>query len=397
MRILAMTFARRPSNSAAPEIRMRTGSAFRRTRLPLASIAGIAISVWLAVLPAVAVAACDKDPECGDPTAWSGFDRVVLKQSSPGSLGVLEWRASFDHAAIDASIDTEMRGSGGAMKGTVALLGGQIMMSKGLKLEPGYEIDALDAPVLSMKLLMIVLGRVFPKGPAEISGPRRIDRTDKIGIKYATSSASGYIPAPWRVKGKVTRLPSGNVTFGLALTFPIEQKGKRSKTVTMNMAGELGIRGRPVFLDADLLEGWTTYGLGPREVKEAGRTILDYGATPDQGTRYKTIGDVRAFIAAENHPGYKDATKDFTGFWKEKCEQAYGLQIMHQGSEGKYSIVFCGPGGCGKPSEVRPTFITGDKRWEVVSEDELIEIGRSGDRETYRRCTKETNPILEYK
>ena len=43
----------------------------------------------------------------------------------------------------------------------------------------------------------------------------------------------------------------------------------------------------------------------------------------------------------------------------------------------------------------RPTFITGDKHYEVVSEDELIVSW--GSRETYRRCTKDTNPVLKYK
>jgi hypothetical protein len=321
----------------------------------------------------------------------------VLNQSSLGSPEVVEWKASFDHETNDMLIDTNVRGSSTSMTGSIAMVGGRIMLSKGLKLDPGYEIDSLDSPVLSIKLVMIVLGRVFPGGPAEVIGHKDIDRTDKIGIKYASPSASGYIPAPWVVKGKVQKFAEGNVTFDLALTFPGEQGDKTSKTYTMKMIGELSMLEHAVFLDTDLLDGWKTYGLGPRKMKQAASTIIDYGATPEQVASYQTIGDIRAFIASENHPGNKDSTKDFTGFWKEKCDQAFGLQIMHQGNEGKYSVVFCGPGGCGETSESRLTFITGDKLWEVVNEDELVQIGRSGDRETYYRCTKETNPVLKYK
>ena len=359
--------------------------------------------VWISLMtislvsPLPTGAACDKDPECGDPTAWAGFTRVVLKQSSLDSPDVVEWKASFDHETNDILIDTDVRGLSTSMTGSIAMVGGRIMLSKGLKIDPGYEIDALDAPVLSIKLVMIVLGRVFPNGPAEVLGSQDIDRTDKIGIKYATPSASGYIPAPWVMKGKVQKVTGGNVIFDLALTFPVEQGDKKSSTYMMKMTGELSMLDHAVFLDTDLLSGWETYGLGSRQIKQAASTILDYGATPDQGVRHQTIGDIRAFIAAENHPGSKDSTKNFTGFWKKKCEQAFGLQIMHQGNEGKYSVVFCGPGGCGDPSESHLTFITGDKRWEVVSEDELVQIGRSGDRETYYRCTKETNPVLKYK
>ena len=358
----------------------------------------IALMGFFLSLPLLGEAACDKDPECGDPTAWSSFTRVVLKQTSSGTSEMMEWRASFDHETNDMLIETETRGSKISTIGSIGLVGGQVMLSKGLKLEPGYEIDALDAPVLSIKLVMIVLGRVFPKGPAEVSGLREIDRTDKTGIKFATPGASGYIPAPWRLKGKVRKLTGGTVTYDLALTLPAEQKGKKSSTTySIRMTGELGMRTHAVFRDSDLLEGWTTYGIGPIQIKQEASTVLDYGATPNNGTSYKTIGDIRAFIAAENHPGFKDSTKDFTGFWKEKCDQAFGLQIMHQGNEGKYSIVFCGPGGCGNPSESRLTFITGDKRYQVVSEDELVEIGQSGKRETYHRCTRETHPVLEYK
>jgi hypothetical protein len=367
------------------------------TRFTVFRRACVSLVVLLLASPLSIEAACNKDPECGDPSAWAGFTRVVLRQSSPGSAEAVEWVASFDHKALDASIDTVTHGSSKPMAGTIALVGGQVMLSKGLKLESGYEIDALDGPVLSIKLLMIVLGRVFPKGPEEVAGVRNIDRRSTIGIKYATPSASGYIPAPWNVKGPVNKLADGQVTFKIALTFPLEQKDKKNGTYTINMSGRLSVLGRPVFLDSDSLDGWTTYGIGPQELKQGANTTFDYGAEPNEATRYKTIGDIRTFIAAENHPGFIDATKDFTGFWKQKCEEDFGLQIMHYGSDGKYSIVFCGPGGCGDPSQSRLTFITGDKRHEIVSEDELIEINRSGDRETYYRCTKDTHPVLNYR
>jgi hypothetical protein len=338
----------------------------------------------------------EKDPECGDPTAWSRFTRVVLKQSSPNSTDYTIWKASFDHQRNDILIETNSKTEDNATEGSIAMVGGRIMLSKGLKMESGYEIDYLDSPVLSIKLLMIVLSRVFPGGPADVAGMVTIDNKDKTGIKYATPSASGYIPAPWSVKGKITKNSENNLTYEIALTLPINQKKDGNQTYTLQMAGELNMLNHAVFLDSQSLSGWTTYGLGPRKIKQQEGTILDYGATSSEEETYKIIGDIRAFIAAENHPGHRDTTKNFTGFWKEKCEQAFGLQIKPYGNDGKYSVVFCGPGGCGEPSESRLTFITGDKHWEVIDEEKLIQIGRSGDREIYIRCTKETNPVLKY-
>lgn len=347
--------------------------------------------------PALASASCGNDPECDDVSAWAAFTRITLRQSVSGSDEAIEWLGLFDHKALDVSIDIATHGTKEPMAGTVGLVGGHVMLTKGLKLQPGYEIDALDAPVLSMRLVMILMKRVFPKGPDQIMGPTNVDHTGRVGIKYATPSASGYIAAPWYVKGKVSRVADGTLPFELALSFPVQQQDKQVSSLTIDMKGELAVLGRPVFRDTDSLEGWTTYGLGPQQTKQGSSTILDYGAKAQEDARYRTIGDIRAFIAAENHPGTRDATKDFTGFWKKKCDEPFGLQIKHYGDEGKYSIVFCGPGGCGDPSQSRLTFITGDKRYEVVSEGELIEIARSGDREIYYRCTKDTSPVLKYR
>lgn len=348
-------------------------------------------------MPLVAGAACDPDPECDDPAAWASFTRVVLKLTAGDSDAGAVWHASFDQETMDALIESEMHGPDIAQKGTIALVGGRIMLSKGMELKPGYEIDALDAPVLYIKLAMIVLGRVLPDGPEAISGHRDVDLTDTTGIKYATMSASGYIPAPWQVQGRVERDAGGSVTFDLALTYPLEQADGEGGTYTMHMNGTLAMRDGPVFRDDDSLEQWTVYSVGPREIKTEGGMILDYGATPENESEYRTIGDLRSFIAAESDPGYRDETKDFTGFWKEDCDQAFGLRIMRQGDEGKYAIDFCGPGGCGDSTDEELTFITGDRRWDVVSEDELVQIGRSGRHQTYRRCTRETNPVLKYR
>jgi hypothetical protein len=351
----------------------------------------------LLAIPFAILVSGGNDPECDDVSAWTVFTKISLTQSVPGSTEAIEWVGLFDQKTLDVSIDIKTHGSKERMAGTVALVGGQVMITKGLTLRPGYEIDALDAPVLSMRLVMILLKRAFPKGPDTIKGTLDIDRTDKIGIKYATPSASGYIPAPWHLKGKVTRLPNGSLGFNLSLTIPSEQPDKQKGSSTINMQGEFAVLGRTVFLDTDSLDGWNTYGIGPQESKQGGRTVLDYGARPQKAKRYKTIGEVRALITEQNSPGVKDATKDFTGFWKTKCDNPFGLQVKHHGNEGKYSIVFCGPGGCGDPSTSRLTFITGDKAFEVVNENELIQIGQSGDRETYHRCTKDTNPILKYR
>jgi hypothetical protein len=107
------------------------------------------------------------------------------------------------------------------------------------------------------------------------------------------------------------------------------------------------------------------------------------------------VADVHKNIELGNYVGEPDTAKDFTGFWKTDCEDGFGLQIKHYGTDGKYSIVFCGPGGCGNPAnEGRKTFITKDSHFQVISEDELKEQSGGG-WETYHRCTRDTHPVLK--
>lgn len=361
------------------------------------STVGRAISAaFVCALVAAAALGCDKDRECDDLSAWSEFTRVTLRSSSPDQDSASTLVASFDHAKNDLMVDVDHAGPGSSAKGTVAVVGGRIMLSKGLDLHPGYEVDALDGPILAMRLALGVLARMFPGGPEEIAGTMEFDKGDDIGIKFATPSASGYVPAPWNAKGKVSRLSADTLAFEFEMEYPGEGGKGGGKLVKMAMQGELGLLGRAVFEDGDTLDGWTVYGLGVQQSTQNGGTIIDYGAAPQKDAKFRTIGDIRGMIAEEEYPGLLDSTKDFTGFWKEQCDQAFGLQIMHQGGDGKYSVLFCGPGGCDDPSETRLTYITGDKNWEVISEDELVRIRRDGERDVYHRCTRETNPKLEY-
>jgi len=86
---------------------------------------------------------------------------------------------------------------------------------------------------------------------------------------------------------------------------------------------------------------------------------------------------------------------DFTGFWKEDCSDAFGVQIKPQ-SGNVFSVSFCGPGGCSAPGTWMPnTTIEGDPRYRVLGPSTL-EI-QHGDRwQRLTKCTTDTNPILDY-
>lgn len=354
--------------------------------------ARILAALLLLVVMHRAWADCGKDHECDPPSAWLNFTSVDLSVSQPGLTSTASYKGVFDHESYDLAFDVDVRDPKHGMSGKVGMVGGRVMVSKGVTLPRGTEIDALDAPVLYTKLVSILLGRALPAGPSSISGKTKIDYTGKAGIKFTTPSASGYIPMPWKVSGELHPSNTGAIAFDLVLT---AGSGSMEKILRNHFEGAYSMRTRPVFDDAMPLEGWTIYGIGPQTEERDGGTILDYGAKPAQDPRFKTIADIRAYIAEQNHPGRPDTSKEFTGFWKSECSDNFGISIEHTGPDRKYTAVFCGPGGCGDRAEARPTFITGDRHYEVVSEDEIIEVYGDGTRHRMLRCTKDPHPPLK--
>jgi hypothetical protein len=103
-------------------------------------------------------------------------------------------------------------------------------------------------------------------------------------------------------------------------------------------------------------------------------------------------------ISADTASATDSSGADLTGFWKENCDDPYGLQIMPHG-EGLYTVEFCGPGGGGCTREPRGEFATpihGDPQYEVLSEKAIRIWYADAYAPVYLKCTTETHPKLAY-
>jgi hypothetical protein len=102
-------------------------------------------------------------------------------------------------------------------------------------------------------------------------------------------------------------------------------------------------------------------------------------------------------IACSNRTKQAKSTQptDFTGFWKGRCSDAFGVQIKKQ-TGNLFSVSFCGPGGCFEPGAWEPnTPIAGDPKYRLTNSTTLDL--RHGERsERYLKCTTDTNPVLDY-
>jgi hypothetical protein len=263
-------------------------------------IRAFACVALLALAPPAAAqckgAACDKDGP------WRKLTRVELILSDPDSPHLEIFRGEFERERGDAAIELDIRRPDGEARGTVAVVSGHVMLVRNMPLEPGREIEALDWPLVNIQLAQIVLGRLYPGGPATVKAERRVDHRDKVAIEYGTPSAQGRIAAPWRVQGSVAQVQPGTVTFNLTVTAPLKVAGKKDDTLRMRLQGEMSMLGRAVFPEDAPLAGWKPYVLGPVMARQAKGAAMQFGATPE-AREFRTIAEVRAFVEERKRAG----------------------------------------------------------------------------------------------
>ena len=252
-------------------------------------IVGIVAALVFGGSSPVAHGACGNEREiCAAGSPWYSANGATIRLQDPSTRDHAAWTFSFPES-MSMSIDTESRHEGKATKGKILLIGGRVMLTNGLELEEGYEIDALDGAVLFYQLVISLLSQAFADGPEKFKDTTAVDvADDKRGIKIATSSASGFFGPPWKLKGALNRKSPDVIAFSLDFDFPVEN----SRRIFM-LTGEWKRTVPSPVLDPTLsLEGWKAYALGPISIKQDGASILDYGAqaTP---TALRTLGELQ--------------------------------------------------------------------------------------------------------
>ncbi len=319
----------------------------------------------------VKASTCDK--ECDAPTAWNRFQSIDIALDHALPEKKAKWHSEFDFENNDLRIDMELHVDGKPLRGTVALVQGRTLLTHGFE-RSKFDSEYLELPFLYMRLAMAVLGRSIPEGPDAVKSVKKIELTNQpVGVRFSTPGGISVDVMPqWTALGEVRRNKDESLSFQINFKGATQDIfGKRGSDLDVRMTGTLAHLNRPVLSDSMSLEQWTT------------------------PNGEKNIAQVRAFVVDEFSVGVLDASKDFTGLWKEKCTDTHGLHIAKAGTDGKYSISFCGPGGCFKPGTYREnSFIGKDKNYRVVSESEIGVRGRGNEFSTYVRCTKDAKPPL---
>jgi hypothetical protein len=227
---------------------------------------------------------------CASGSPWSEFTRFRVEprdENAPTTTLTV-------HDAQDFSLDINPKGAA-TSKGRILLIAGRAMLMRSVAQEAGYEIDALDGPVLTHQLVMTLLDQAFPKGSGSVgsSKPSFKIMQRQRAIRIATSSAEGRIEAPWTLTG-TARQVDGRIVYDIQLEFAA-QDGPKS----ISFAGFWEKAAERAPLDGWMsLEGWTIHWLGPMTTSSDQGTTLDYAAQP-VSERWADLGSLRKYIADE--------------------------------------------------------------------------------------------------
>lgn len=219
---------------------------------------------------------------------WYNPTHVALTVYAEGITNTTTYVITTDQ---ELKITTNAKGKRGQQETSeIMLVNGrsQWMLAKNVPLEKGYEIDALDGPVLTLKLVTELLRAAAPGGPGEITKSKSVNVNEKIrAIEVNTTAASGGIEAPWTLRGTIERNAANQLSFDLTASHdqPMHITGTWQREPTV-----------PVFADDMSLAGWQILSIGPIKTTETNSTVFDYGAQVSD-KRPKTLGELRKLAA----------------------------------------------------------------------------------------------------
>jgi len=227
---------------------------------------------------------------------WAEFADYALSIKVPpkGESGNWKIRAFADPADVLVEYDTPA--AKGRNRGTVLLVGGQTLAARGTALEPGFELEPLDAAVVSLKILTRLLDAAVPGGPAALKAKQPVSaRDDKAPIEAFTPTVSSRFAAPWSLKGTLARVDASTVSFDLEIEAPFGEKGETRARWRFSGTASGSARSRRLE-DGMSLAGWSGYSIGPGTSGKTGHASLRFRAAKLPGP-FATLKDLRAAAA----------------------------------------------------------------------------------------------------
>ncbi|REK06279.1 MAG: hypothetical protein DWQ36_13785 [Acidobacteria bacterium] len=244
-----------------------------------------------------ATADCGEDGDiCPGDSPWARSDSASVRLQEEGSADFTLWEFAFG-GGEDLLLNVQSKQGHELTRGSILLVSGRAMLTKDLALEKGFEIDALDVPVLMYQLVVSLLAQAVPEGPEELVASRVVDVAEvERAIRIGTQSASGGFSPPWSVEGEVESTGSSQFEYSLTFTYSIGP----GETAGMHLSGSWSRRPEGSSLEDSLdIQGWSLHTIGPFSVEQEGVTIFDFGAQASS-LEVRTLGELRKALAVDD-------------------------------------------------------------------------------------------------
>ena len=235
------------------------------------------------------IIAATNSAEIPHKATWQDFNIIKRSVEDNQNSWRANWLITIDKEKNTISIEKNDYFHNQNLKGTLIVLAGKTMLSKGLVLGRGYEIDALDTPIIMMQLLFDILNKTLPSGPASITRSQKIKHSEiSTPIHISTKSASAHFNAPWAVNGLFSRSAIDTIKYEFSFATSVYE----GINYTLKMNGELHQKANQTLDDTMGLDGWQIYQLGPMNTQQGERTSFDYGAQLFD-SKASTLGELR--------------------------------------------------------------------------------------------------------
>ncbi len=214
----------------------------------------------LAAAGAARAAPCPDVPgteqECVAGSPWYAANRLEVHFESED--GAADWLYELSSGAEYRITLDERLGGEPQRTGVLMMVGGEVLITRGMDLTPETALDRLDTASLVQKLVLQLLQHVFPDGPEEVSGIKHFEvARENLQISAATTRARTDFAPPWSVAGTVDNANFGYIAFDLE--FEVPEVDYRAR-----FAGRWEERPEPYeFRDAMLIDDWLVWPLEP--------------------------------------------------------------------------------------------------------------------------------------
>lgn len=230
----------------------------------------------------------------GGVSEWAKGNRILVGVTEERSAFWAQWR--FQRSADgDIVLDLE-EGRGAQMRaGSLMLISDAALLARDMPLERGRELDAFNGPLLMLQLVLRLLERAAPAGPASVKRETKVAASEASQpIKVAAMNAEGEFNAPWKLAGTIAPAAGGVVKF--ELEFSSASRAGAGAAYHTGIVGLWQNASPPVQLaDAMPLRGWRVYRLKPAAAASGSANKPGLGTSAPMA--FSNLAEVRSRVA----------------------------------------------------------------------------------------------------